>query len=278
MQKITSREWILNRLEKAGYVTVADLAAELGCSDMTIRRHLARLEAERLVERSRGGATVTRRVRIEFALYERASIRMTEKAAIGRAAAALLREGDRILIDTGTTALAMVRALHGRGGLTVITTNLAVVSELLHSPGIECMLLGGIVRESSPDLYGPLLEETLARLHAERAFIGCDSLSTEGELMTIDPRTARATALMIKNSAEVTLLADSSKAGRNSFITFGRLADVDRLITDEHMDPAILDLAQRLGVETVVVNARSEAGCEDAALQPEGLRRENHGT
>jgi len=253
---------ILERLGKNSFVSVADLAFELGCSQMTVRRHLSRLESEGLVERSRGGASATRRVRLEFALYERSATQGPEKEAIGRAAAELVKEGERIILDTGTTTLAMARALRGRERISVVTTSLAIVSELLHSPGIECMLLGGIVRESTPDLYGPLVEDNLSRIHTDRAFIGCDGISEAGVLMTTDPRVARASALMIENANRVVLLVDSSKAGRNSFISFGSLRQLDRMITDDRMPAGILGVAREAGVETIVLTAEHKEGSQ----------------
>jgi DeoR/GlpR family transcriptional regulator of sugar metabolism len=245
---------ILERVQERGACRVAELAEELGCTEMTIRRHLDRLEGEGLVERTHGGASATRRVRLEFSLYQRAQTQRQEKAAIGRAAAALVRDGERIILDTGTTTLALARELHGRQHLTVITTSLAIVSELLHQPGIECMMPGGVVRESSPDLYGPLMEETLSRIHADCAFIGCDGLGEDGTLMTTDPRVARATTLMIQNSDRSVLLVDSSKRGRRSFISFARLEQVSTLITDVGMADDLLDRAKASGIDTVVVD------------------------
>ena len=256
------RQIILERLERDSFVGVADLAGELDRSQMTVRRHLSRLESEGLVERSRGGASATRRVRLQFALYERSATQRAEKEAIGRAAAGLVKGGERIILDTGTTTLAMARELRERDGISVVTTNLAIVSELLHSPGIECMLLGGMVRESTPDLYGPLLEDNLSRIHTDRAFIGCDGISEAGVLMTNDPRVARASALMIENSAYVVLLADSSKAKRNSFISFGTIAQVDCIITDDRMPAALLDAARAAGVETVVAATEHKKGSQ----------------
>ena len=252
------RQRILQRLEEESFAGVAGLAAELDCSQMTIRRDLARLQSQGLVERSRGGAVPSRRIRLEFALAERAQARRREKVAIARAAASLVRPGDRVLIDTGTTTLALARELRSREHISVVTTSLAVVSALLPSPGIECMLLGGIVRESSPDLYGPLLEDNLSRIHADRAFIGCDGISVRAGLTTADARVARATALMVANASRVALLCDSSKAANDSFMTFARIDDIDVLVTDDGMPDEIVEAARAAGVETIVVAAADE--------------------
>ena len=100
------------------------------------------------------------------------------------------------------------------------------------------------------------LRDNLARIHADWAFIGCDGLSVEGGLTTTDPRVAKATALMAAGARRAALLTDSSKAGRDSFITFARFGDLDYLITDDGMPPKILAEARRAGVETIVVEAR----------------------
>jgi len=256
---VQRQQQILQRLEDESYASVAALARELGCSEMTIRRDLSRLESRGLVERSRGGAAPTRRVRLEFALAETADSRRREKELIGRAAASLVQPGERIMLDTGSTTLAMARELRSRGGISVVTTSLAVLSALLPSNGIEVMLVGGIVRDSSPDLYGPLVEDNLSRIHADWAFIGCDGLSVDAGLTTTDPRVARATSLMATGARRSALLTDSSKARQNSFITFASLGDLDYLITDDGMPAPVLEAARSAGVETILVSAAADA-------------------
>lgn len=248
------REQILEHLDKRSFAAVSDLARELQCSEMTIRRDLSRLEAEGSLKRSHGGATTTRRITLEFAMAAKAAVCREQKLAIGRAAAGLIESGERVIIDTGTTTLALARALSSREDISVVTTSLAVVSALLSAPGIECILVGGTVRENSPDLYGPLVEENLVRIHADRAFIGCDGISAKGILTTTDPRIARATELMVKNAQQVILLADSSKANHNAFISFGKFDQLDYLITDKDMPVEILDVARDAGVETILVD------------------------
>ena len=250
------RERILELIRANSAATVAELAGEFQCSAMTIRRDLAELESRGMVERSRGGAVATRRIALEFALAERAGLHAPQKAAIGRAAAGLVQAGDRIIIDTGTTPLALARELTSREAISVVTPSLAVASVLLQSPGVECMLLGGIVRESSPDLYGPLVEENLSRIHADWAFVGCDGLTVGGGLTTTDVRVARAMALMMANSAKVALLADSSKTAKDSFFRFAGIEDLDYIITDGGFPADVLEAAAAAGVETIVVNVQ----------------------
>jgi DeoR/GlpR family transcriptional regulator of sugar metabolism len=248
------QEKILEHLKKHSFVSVTALADELECSQMTVRRDLKTLEERGLLDRSHGGATASDRVKLEFALAERSATHVNEKSAIGRAAVALVRPGQKIIVHTGTTTLAMARHLVGKEGITVITTSLAVVAALLPARGAECMLLGGLVRDTSPDLYGPLLEDNLERIHPDWAFVGCDGLSVEGGLTAEDPRIARPPAIMIRNAARTVLLADSSKAKADSLISYASLKDIDILITDSAMPREILDAARAHGVETIVVD------------------------
>jgi len=251
--KIGRRDLILKHLSQHTHATVSDLARVLECSEMTVRRDLDRLAAGGAVQRIHGGASVSRMVRLEFTLAAKADEHAAEKSAIARAAAKLIGPGERVIIDIGTTALALARELRAHQGVSVVTPSLAVVSALLAVPGVECILLGGTVRESAPDLHGPLLEDNLSRMHTDWAFVGCDGLSVSGGLTAADPRTARSTALMLACAAKVALLADYSKARSDAFIGFAKLEDLDYLITDKRMPAEILRAARAAGVQTVAV-------------------------
>jgi len=252
-RSVERREQILQELMQKPFASVSDLAQTFQCSQMTIRRDLERLESEGMIERSHGGATASRRITLEFSMGEKADVRREEKRAIARSAAALVKPDERIIIDTGTTTLALARELRYRGHITVVTTSLAVVSSLLSADGIECMLLGGVVRDSTPDLYGPLLEDNLSHVHPDWAFIGCDGISVKGGLTTSDVRIARATSLMISGASKVVLLTDSTKAGKDSFMKFADLDDLDILITDTGMPEPMLEAVRNAGVDTILV-------------------------
>ena len=222
---------------------------------MTVRRDLKQLENEGLLKRSHGGATVATRISLEFALEEEGKRHQREKLAIGEAAAGLVKAGDRILVGTGTTTRAMACAMRGHRNVLAVTTSLSIVSVLLSSPGVDCMLMGGMVHKRSPDLYGPLLEENLSQLHADCAFVGAAGVSAKGILSASDPQIARVTRLMMNCSERVVLLMDSSKAHHSSFVAFGGLEHVDTLVTDDDMPDEILEAAHAAEVKTLVVKA-----------------------
>jgi DeoR/GlpR family transcriptional regulator of sugar metabolism len=249
------KEKILKHIGEASYASVAELAANLNCSQMTIRRDLTRLASEGLLERSHGGASATRMMRLEFAVAERAGRQAAEKAVIARAAVELVGPGQKLILDIGTTTLALARELRSRQGIAVVTPSLAVVSVLLSAPGVECILLGGTVRETAPDLHGPILEDNLSRIHTDWAFVGCDGISLTGGVTAADPRTARSTGLIIKCAAKAALLVDSSKAKSDSFIRYAHFDDFDYLITDAAMPAEVLDAARAASVQVITVPA-----------------------
>ncbi len=250
------REMILRYLNVETSAKVSDIAKRLKCSNMTIRRDLGRMEEEGLLIRTHGGAVATPRVRLAFTMAEKVKRSRREKAAIGQAAAESVKPGERILIGSGTTTVAMARELRSREGITVVTTNLATVSALLGAQGVTCDLVGGTVSQDSPELFGPLLEEHLSQVHVDRAFIGTDSISANGVLTAIDPRVARVTRLQLKSAEHVVLLVDSSKANRHEFTPFGNLSQIETLITDDGMPRDVLEAARAAGVQTTVVTVR----------------------
>jgi DeoR family transcriptional regulator, fructose operon transcriptional repressor len=252
----TRQAAVLERLDRDSFVNVTRLAEELACSEMTIRRDLARLESAGKLKRQHGGAVPTKIVRLEFEMRARSKVRAAQKRAIANRALELIRPGQKIILDTGTTTLNLAHGMRALENVTVVTTSLANVSALMGAPGIECILLGGSVRESSPDLYGPLVEENLSRMRVDIAFIGCDALTDSGALMTTDHRIAKATALMIANSDKTVLLADSSKAGSTSFITYSQLSEIDYLVTDPDIPAEFIEMAEAAGVETLLTGPR----------------------
>jgi DeoR family transcriptional regulator of aga operon len=140
---------IQKRLRKAGSVSVSVLARDLGVSEMTIRRDLTALEKQGLAVRTFGGALAPDDRPMEFSFGERMTVHSAQKEAIGRKAAETVNDGEAVLIDTGTTALCVARALKHFENLTVVTGSLPVAWELRGAPGIETILLGGRVRRTS---------------------------------------------------------------------------------------------------------------------------------
>jgi DeoR/GlpR family transcriptional regulator of sugar metabolism len=257
------RQAILLQLATTGEVVLADLAGKFGVSEMTIRRDLEVLEAEGLARRVRGGAisVVSRSYEPPFAV--RTTTSSAAKTAIGAAAAALVNTGDTVIIDVGTTALELARALHGARNLTVVTASLPVAIELGNEPDIRVVVTGGQVRNGELSLTGGMAEDAFGEMNCDLAFIGVAGICAVPGLTEYNPQDARVKRAAISAARRTIVLADRSKLGRVTFSTVAPLSDVDTLVTDAPVDAAqAADLAAA-GVE--VIQAQTHADGDPAA-------------
>ncbi|MHB9023013.1 MAG: DeoR/GlpR family DNA-binding transcription regulator [Armatimonadota bacterium] len=222
---------IIELLVQERAATVPALAERFGVTPMTIRRDLEYLEGQHLLVRTRGGAMHAQASVIEFAFKERNRQRLAEKQAISRAAAALIHPGMAVTFDTGTTPLEVARAIARTPDLRVLTSSLAVASLLYATPNIDLILLGGNVRQDSPDLSGSLTEENLSRFRPDLAVLGADAVDRDG-LYTTDLKFAHVSRAMIANGTETLFVVDSDKFTRRSFVKFAVWQQVHHLVTD----------------------------------------------
>lgn len=228
---------ILEALQAGRPVTVSRLAARFRVTPATIRRDLDELEGAGQLERTHGGAVLSKPGRIEFQLRRRAEVMAPAKQAIARAVAQWVRPGATITLDTGTTTLAVARALHGIENLRVLTSSLAVAATLHPFEGIRLILLGGEARRHEPDLFGELPEENLRRFRVDVAIIGADRVTPDG-LFTHDPEVVRVSRAMIRGAARCLLVADSSKFSTPAFHLFSSWDPIDTVVTDSGLPVA----------------------------------------
>ena len=234
-------------------VSVSGLALEFDVSAMTIRRDLAVLEDQAHIQRTHGGAVLTQRMMLEFDYRGRRENNGAAKKAIAREARKLVQSGQRLILDTGTTTLELAVLLKDALNLTVITPSLAVASELQHAPGVEVILLGGVIRRGSPDLTGPATEPWLELFAADLAFQGADGIGLDGAIYNSDLRLARVDKIMRRVATQSCVLADHSKIGQTALARNGTLADVDFFITNTAAPAAILKRFARLGPKIITV-------------------------
>ncbi len=246
------RHGVLEAVRGHTGVQTSALAQRFGVSQMTIRRDLDELARRGLVKRVRGGALEPGFLRHEPPFDESCRERGAFKERVGAAAAALVEPGDTVIIDIGTTALALARHLHGREGLTVVTNNLAVYAELADDEAVDLLLLGGLVRRNYRSLIGFLTEDALAGIRADAAFIGISGISPDGVLLDTTVEEIPAKRAMMRAAQRVVLLADGRKFGSAGL---GRVADidaVDALVTTDDAPPERLEQLRAAGVEVTV--------------------------
>jgi DeoR family transcriptional regulator of aga operon len=227
------QEALVQLLDGQGFVRVQDLAMHLRVNPITVRRDLKWLRDVGLVERLHGGCRLTRRGTFERGFAARQRIRQRGKRSIGERAAGLVRSGQSVLIDTGTTPLAVATALAEREvqRITVITPSLPVLWELYDALHLRVIALGGEFQRETGQFCGPLTESMLGNLIVDMAFIGADAIDPSRGFATADPESARIVAGMWRVARQWIIVADGSKVGASAPFVYAPLAG-SRLITD----------------------------------------------
>ena len=252
MHKSARLSAILEQLATGNAVDVSGLAKELGASPATIRRDLATLERQRLLERTHGGA-VAHAVSYELPLRYKGVRFAEEKRRIAAAAADRVTEGMAVGLTGGTTATEVARALAGRPRLTIVTNALNIAAELGVRPNIKLIVTGGLARSQTFELSGPIAEASLAGLTLDVAFIGVDGVDAKAGCTTHEEVEAHTNQVMIRHAQRAVLVADSSKIGQVTFARICPAQDVDELITDRGADPGAVQALSEIGMQVTLV-------------------------
>jgi DeoR/GlpR family transcriptional regulator of sugar metabolism len=239
-----------------GRVRVRDLAVRFGVSEVTIRKDLAALEQEGRVTRTHGGALVPGRDRPEAAFDLRERLQQAEKARIGAAAAALVHDGDSIVMDASTTGLAVARRLGQIGGwsqLTVITNGLRIATELAGTQGITVLMTGGRVRWQAMSVVGDLGGGLFERVNVQTAFVGAAGFTLETGLSDATDEEAQIKRSMVAAARRVIAIVDHTKWHRVAFATFCATKDLDEVLTDDQAPADMVSDLRGLGIDVTQV-------------------------
>jgi DeoR/GlpR family transcriptional regulator of sugar metabolism len=230
-------------IREQGTVSIGQIAAEFSVSEMTVRRMLHLLSDQNLIIRTPGGAMAVRAGSMERTFLERAGKMSFAKDALGRAAAALVEEGETIILDSGTTTQYVARHLAARSNLVVITASLAVLEELAGSPSIEVKLTGGTYRRASHDLCGQAVEASFENIYADRVFFGAAALSFTKGAMNFDQEMPRS---ILEAGRQKVLVIDSSKIGTEAVYRYCPIEHCDLVITDNGAKAADVERLRKL--------------------------------
>ena len=233
IEELTERERIiLDRLSGEGSVSVGALAKDLGLSEATIRSDLKVLETKGWINRKRGGAASA----FHRDILERQRVFPERKNAIARAAADLVRDGDVIMIEAGTTTALIARYLAGKRDIHIVTNSTLVFSYARMYPNLQITMTGGEFRRATESMVGPIALETIGRLNVRLAFVGTDGFTLKRGMTTHLMEGAEIVKAM-KAHAEVTVLtADSSKYGKIGFSNVLPLSAMGLILSDTGLD------------------------------------------
>ena len=227
------RATIMRLLDATGRVAVGELSKLTKVSDMTIRRDLEALEHEGLLKRTRGGAVSVTSLSYEPPYILRKDTNADDKARIGQRVASLLREGETIILDVGTTAVEVARALKGRQNLTVLTSNLWAAAILADEPGIVLLLTGGRARNRERSLVGHLATRAFDELVFDVFVMGAAGVHQEFGITEYNVDEAQVKRAAVDASQRRIIIVDSSKLGKVAFAKVCDLDQVDVIVTDD---------------------------------------------
>lgn len=243
---------ILESLRNSGSVDVGVLSQQLKVSAVTIRKDLDMLEEKKLLYRTHGGAILADPYIATRKVSEKEKLHPELKRRIGQRAVELLSPQDALIIASGTTVQAFARYIPNMK-MTVITSAMNVVMELLDKPDIEIIQLGGIIRHSSASVVSEYAIRMLDNFACNKLFLGVDGIDPEYGLSTTHLQEASLNRMMIHSATKTIVLADSSKFGRRGFSKICDMSDIDHVITDSGTPAKMLDAMAEQGVKVTVV-------------------------
>jgi DeoR family transcriptional regulator of aga operon len=247
------RAKIIEELQLKGKVDVSTLSHMCDVSEVTIRNDLIQLEQKGMLIRTRGGALRQESVSTDFALSEKRRRHFKEKQLIGKRAAELIKDGETIIFDSGTTTMEVARNLGGYSDLTVLTNALNIAASLTGEKSCRVIMLGGLLRVKSLSLVGTQAEENLRNYSCDKLYMGVDGIDCGYGLTTPNIEEAHLNRIMIDVVKEVIVVTDSSKFQRRSFAFIAPLDVVQTVITDNGIPEEEHKILQDMGIKVIIV-------------------------
>jgi len=247
------RREILEILQNDGRVLVGDLSRRFKTSLITIRKDLEFLHHRGLLERTHGGALPLRTGALnDRTLQEKERLHRQDKLRIAAAAQKMIRSGQVIILDSGTTTTAIARACRHFRSLTIITNATNIAAELAGTP-VDVILTGGMLRKNSFSLVGPLAEEAFRKLNADLLFLAVDGFDVRYGLTTPNLLEARVNRAMAEAARRTIVVCDSSKFGKRSLSLIMPTSSVHETITDRNISKHDLKALRDAKVEVTLV-------------------------
>ncbi|ADO46842.1 transcriptional repressor AgaR [[Enterobacter] lignolyticus] len=254
LDSVKRREQIIDLLCDQGSVRVEPLSVHFGVSCVTIRNDLRYLEQRGCALRSYGGAVLNHHFAFDRPLQDKDRLNRDVKSQIAEKAASFVKDGDTLILDSGSTTTLIPAFLKHRRDLVVMTNALNIAWELANFERVDVMLLGGNVRQSVFSLYGPSAEHQLRQYRFDKLFLGVDGFCLDAGITTSHPGEAHINRVMCQVAQEVTVVADSSKFGRKSFCMIREVGEIHRVITDSGIPGHYRQALEKMGVEVVLAD------------------------
>lgn len=246
------REQIVTLLEEHRRASVVGLSQQFGVSQATIRTDLDALAAQGLLIRTHGGAVALDQNRLELSFDFRRRLHAAQKNRIGAAAAAMIEDGEAIILDASTTALSVATQIKDCRELTVMTNGIFIAMALINAPGINVVMPGGFLRRDSASMVGDEGHDFIERFNFQRGFFGAKGLTIAEGLTDVNNAEVAIKRDLVARAKQVVAIVDNSKWGRVGFASFASIDQVNCVITDEDAPPDIVAALRDADVHVIV--------------------------
>lgn len=244
---------ILEILKRDGEVEINTLARIFNVADITIRRDLDSLAKEQNIQKTHGGALlINEELNAEPPYERRIAIHGDLKEKIANKALSLVKVGQKIYIDSGTTTFYMAKNISNSYKNTVVTNGLNIASEIIRRHYINVLLIGGELTKNTLATRGALAEELLQRFKFDAAFLGANSIGEDGYLYIGNTSETGIKNRVIQDAKETYILLDSSKFNKYNLITYAHARDVAGIITDNHIPKKTVEQLTEMGVNIII--------------------------
>jgi DeoR/GlpR family transcriptional regulator of sugar metabolism len=247
------RQQILKNVDDKGRVSVAELSSMLGVSGVTIRNDLQALADQKLVIRTHGGAISNNDGLYELALAMRRQKQVQEKNRIGQACAGMIANSEAVILDSSSTALAIVKHLKDRRQLTIVTNSLAVAQELRDAPGVSVVMPGGKFQPETNSITGTGGLGFLRRFNLQKGFFGAHGVTLQEGLTDVSLEEAEIKRELAAMCRQKIAVVDASKWGQVGLASFAQVQDFDIVITDKQAPAELLEQVRTLDIEVIEV-------------------------
>lgn len=253
MIPVERQKAIIGVLRDAGSASITDLATLLEVSHMTVRRDIHALEQAGRVTSVTGGVTLPERLAFDQSHAAKTELRPAEKRAIAEEAVAMVRDGDLVFLDAGTTTLAIAERLADRVGLTFVTNDLAIAVLLSERSTCELYVAAGAVDRANLSTEGDMVAAAIAEFNIDIAFLSTPAFDLRGASVPSGPKKVVKQALAA-HATRTILVTDSTKYGRVAALRTVALSELDALITDTGLPESAVDAIRDAGVRLHLVD------------------------
>lgn len=258
LSAVERRSMIAQMVQETGKVQLTDLVEQFKLTETSIRRDLTLLEANGRLKRVHGGAISLPGNSRSDSYGEKIKLHNRAKQRIGSVAAQMIRQGDILLLDSGTTTLQVVRqipaAMRAGNSITMVTNSLPIAQEVLTWPLPNLIILGGLYLPDYQATVGPQTLNQLGELTADRVFLGADGLTLQGGATTHNILMAEVDRMMVERSRQVVMVTDSSKLGRIGFVPIKPTKAFHTIVTDANAPAELVEALRAEGVEVILVD------------------------